>query len=169
MPFGLRPGGKNIFVRSSLSRRGGENTFVRCPLSRWGTKIQMFGRRLCVAADKIHLFAPHFRAEEATNICSFLVTACFLSKREPFSLPRRVFCQNARRFPRHGVFSVKTRGVLPVTACFLSKRAAFCLPWRIFAKNASRFARHEAFSAKTAESACGAVTVLSTINQQKMA
>ena len=136
MPFGLRPGGKNIFVRS--------------PLSRWGTKIQMF--------------VPRFRAGEATNICSFLVSAHFLRKRGTFCSSSRVFCQNAPRFPRLGVFSRKTRGVfhatkhfprkrrgvLLVTACFHGKRGAFCSPRRVFRQNANRFPRHEAFSAKTA-------------------
>ena len=52
MPFGLRPGGENTFVRSSLSR--------------WGS-------------DK-HLFAPRFRVGERKYKCSFLVFASWRTK-----------------------------------------------------------------------------------------
>ena len=72
------------------------------------------------------------------------------SERHPkrFFPPRRVFCQNAGRFPRPGVFSVKTRGVFLVPACFLLKRGAVFSTRCVFRQNASRFPRHEVFSAK---------------------
>ena len=136
MPFGLRPGGKNIFVRSSLSRRGGENTFVRSSFSRrggqntfvrssllrWGTKIQMFVARLCVLATKIHLFGRRFRAgcdiTEGMTL-SVMFAALLLPHGgetqvllyDVFHLHRidtGVSTKNAGRFACPDVFSVKT-------------------------------------------------------------
>ena len=77
------------------------------------------------------------------------VSACFLSKRAAFCSSRRVFRQNAGRFPRPGVFSAKTRDVFLVSACFLPKREPFSSSRRIFCQNAGRFACPGVFSAKT--------------------
>ena len=143
-------------VRSPTLRLGDENTNVRSSLLCWGTKIQMFAPRFCVWATKIHLFGRRFCGGERKYICSLPafapgklhpdgfsqktrgvlpVLACFLSKRAAFCLPRRVFCQNAPRFPRLGVFSAKTRGVFLVSAHFLPKRGTFSPPRSIFREN----------------------------------
>ena len=67
----------------------------------------------------------------------------------PFFLFRRIFTENAGRFPHPGVFSDETRAVLLVTAYFPQKRGAFSSTRRIFRQNVRRFACHGAFSAKT--------------------
>ena len=73
----------------------------------------------------------------------------------PFFLFRRIFTENAGRFPHPGVFSDETRAVLLVTAYFPQKRGAFSSSRRVFCENAERFACFETFSAKT----CGVFPV----------
>ena len=109
------------------------------------------GRKACSASDTVRAGDAHINSHSLHRFppCEDIVRSRTGYLPMPFYSSKRVFCQNARRFPCPGAFSAKTRGVLLVSACFSSKRAAFSSPRCIFCQNARRFVRPEAFSTKT--------------------
>ena len=137
------------------------------------------GRKACSASDTVRAGDAHINSHSLHRFppCEDIVRSKTGYLPMPFYSSKRVFCENAGRFPRlgafsaktrrvlliparfqqkhapsfahPGAFSAKTRGVLLVSACFPQKRGAFSSPRRVFHQNAPRFPCHDAFSAKT--------------------